>query len=470
MPAVTAASTPTSVLPTQLSAKPPEGTVFGQGATDLIAFQGGTPIAQPVGNVFNAAARGQAAGSVMTFASTQSPSSVATVTSAEKSVTAQSGTSAVLTPATGDFFVVNKPTAQAGIGVGNIRYSAAGVVGLTITNFTAGTLTPTASEVYGIVGIRGLDTITAVLTPAAVTLSTITEQLFTVPGIRVGTALGVNKPTSQAGLDIAGCRVAGDNQVGVSFVNVTAGTLTPTAGETYTFFSTQGISAVSNLIELQAFSTLTPATVATITTSDMTLTSANVLANDVVIGISKPTTQAGLGVCGAHVSAANTLKVTFVNPTVGTLTPTASEDYVISLFRPAPAAPAVVYTATLTPASVAANTTAEQTFTVTGVVSGTPIMVNKPSTQVGLGIMGARVSTTNVIAITFCNATATAITPTAGEVYTVANFQALIDTTAGNALIQGGSGAVEGAARGANALLTALGPSSGGGYNLVQSG
>lgn len=432
------------------------GTGLGISASDKVGFFGAAPVVQPSGVAEAADTRGAAAGAVMTFASTQSPSSVTTLTTSEKSITVQSGTAATLTPKSGDFFVINKPTAQAGIGVGNVRYSAAGVIALTVSNFTAGTLTPTTSELYGIVGLRGTNTTTTVLTPAAVTASTTAEQIFTVPGVAVGSVVGVNKPTAQAGLDIAGVRVAGNNQVGVTYVNVTAGVLTPTAAEVYTFFSSLGLDAIDNSLMLVANVTLTPATVATITTADVTLTSANVNADDTVIGVQKPTLQAGLGVVASRVSAASTLKVTFVNPTAGTLTPTASEDYQISLFRPALAGPLMVYQQALTPASVAANTTAEQTFTVTGVISGTPVMVNKPTLQPGLGIMGARVSTTNVIAITFCNATGAAITPAAGEVYTVGNFQLLIDTTAGNAIVQGTSGSDSGAATLVNGIRSAL--------------
>ena len=48
----------------------------------------------------------------------------------------------------------------------------------------------------------------------------------------------------------------------------------------------------------------------------------------------------------------------------------------------------VLYTQTLTPASVAANTTAEQTFTVTGLVLSSAAWVNKPSFTTGIGIVG----------------------------------------------------------------------------------
>lgn len=78
-----------------------------------------------------------------------------------------------------------------------------------------------------------------------------------------------------------------------------------------------------------------------------------------------------------------------------------------------------ILTAKLSPASVAANTTAEQTFTVSGVQVGDFVDVNKPTAQAGLGIVGARVSAANTLAITFSNNTASPITPTAAETYIV---------------------------------------------------
>lgn len=77
-------------------------------------------------------------------------------------------------------------------------------------------------------------------------------------------------------------------------------------------------------------------------------------------------------------------------------------------------------TAAITPALVAANTTAEQTFAVAGIAVATDscIGVSKPAAQAGLGIVGWRVSADNTIAITFSNNTAAGITPTAAETYT----------------------------------------------------
>jgi hypothetical protein len=73
----------------------------------------------------------------------------------------------------------------------------------------------------------------------------------------------------------------------------------------------------------------------------------------------------------------------------------------------------------LTPAQVAANTTAEQTFTVNGLQVGDFVEVNKPTTQGGLGVVNVRVSAANTLAIAFSNNTAAGITPTAGESYQV---------------------------------------------------
>lgn len=78
-----------------------------------------------------------------------------------------------------------------------------------------------------------------------------------------------------------------------------------------------------------------------------------------------------------------------------------------------------VISVTLSPAQVAANTTAEQTFTVPGLQVSDFVDVNKPSAQAGLGLAAFRVSAANTLAITFSNNTASPITPTASEVYSV---------------------------------------------------
>lgn len=68
--------------------------------------------------------------------------------------------------------------------------------------------------------------------------------------------------------------------------------------------------------------------VATISTSEQTMTVPGVEVGDFV-AVSKPTSQTGLLVGSARVSAKNTVAVTFANPTAGGITPTAAEVYLV---------------------------------------------------------------------------------------------------------------------------------------------
>lgn len=78
---------------------------------------------------------------------------------------------------------------------------------------------------------------------------------------------------------------------------------------------------------------------------------------------------------------------------------------------------------TISPTAVAANTTAEQTFTLNGIAVGDVVYVSKPTAQAGLGIVSCRVSAANTLAITFSNNTAASITPTATETYQVGGIR-----------------------------------------------
>lgn len=69
-----------------------------------------------------------------------------------------------------------------------------------------------------------------------------------------------------------------------------------------------------------------------------------------------------------------------------------------------------VVSTTINLASVAAATSAEQTFTIPGLQVGDFVVVEPPSTlNNGLGIVGARVSATDTLALRVMNATAGAL-------------------------------------------------------------
>lgn len=80
-----------------------------------------------------------------------------------------------------------------------------------------------------------------------------------------------------------------------------------------------------------------------------------------------------------------------------------------------------IFSVTLSPVSVGVTTTTEQTFAATGIglLTTDLVLVQKPTSQAGLGIVLTRVSAADTLAITFLNTSAATITPTASEVYTV---------------------------------------------------
>lgn len=86
-------------------------------------------------------------------------------------------------------------------------------------------------------------------TPAAVpTISTLAHSV-TVNGVAVGDFVAAVKPTEQTGIVVGSCRVSAVNTVIVTFVNPTAGGITPTASETYLILHVPAqFSAQTNVI------------------------------------------------------------------------------------------------------------------------------------------------------------------------------------------------------------------------------
>jgi hypothetical protein len=240
--------------------------------------------------------------------------------------------------------------------------------------------------------------------------------------------------TAQAGLGIAGARVVSDGVIGLTFINTTGAAITPTASTVYNFACLHAIPPVNNKL-FYGVNAGTLASVASSTTAEQTITVNGLSAADKTLVASKPALQAGLAVVNARTSAANQIALIFANVTASALTPSANEVYGVYVQKIAPTAPLAVLTSLLTPASVAANTSAEQTFTLpTGTLPfttlGSSVVVNKPTPQPGV-TLSARVSAANTLAITYMNNTASAITPTS-EVYTIGSFQMVAPMAGGN--------------------------------------
>ena len=73
---------------------------------------------------------------------------------------------------------------------------------------------------------------------------------------------------------------------------------------------------------------------------------------------------------------------------------------------------------TLTPAAVLANAESVQTFTVTGLSTQDVVIVNKPTNQSGLDLIGYWVSAANTLSLKYRNQTGSPITPTS-EAYRI---------------------------------------------------
>ena len=68
----------------------------------------------------------------------------------------------------------------------------------------------------------------------------------------------------------------------------------------------------------------------------------------------------------------------------------------------------------LTPVSTAATTTAEQTFTVTGLTTDMYVGLNQPAATAYLGVAGVRVSAADTLAVTFSNQSSAGLTSASG--------------------------------------------------------
>lgn len=68
------------------------------------------------------------------------------------------------------------------------------------------------------------------LTPVSVSGATCAEQTFAVPGLLVGDFVDITPPGITAGVAPCCARVSAANTLAVTFVNATAGALTPPAG------------------------------------------------------------------------------------------------------------------------------------------------------------------------------------------------------------------------------------------------
>lgn len=431
----TATST-TFQAPQSISDMDSQGMLLGDTVTDLVAFYGGTPIAQPSST--NLPAGGSQAGALLAatvgggtivkYQLAPAVNSMAGSTTTEQTSTVSTGSAGASTGVqTSSVITVNKPTVQAGLGIAGYRVSAAGTMAINYLNSCNTTAITPTQEAYDVIEIKsGPLTTTAVLSPAIVPLNTSNEQTFNITGnvCVPGTIAIVNKPTAQTGLGYNGiARVVGVNQVAITFCAVSSGAvttgITPTAGETYQFAFLPQLNALNPTFVYTIPAGQASATASTSVEQSSSVT--GILATDTVSGISKPALQAGTAMTGGRVMSSGVIGITYVQPGAA-VTPTSSEVYRTTIQRQAPLNPMMIYQVPVVPTAVAATTAVEQTTAVTGLVASSSVLVVKPTLTPGLMVSARLVASTSALAITYQNLTTTSITPPA-ETYTVGNVQ-----------------------------------------------
>jgi hypothetical protein len=326
-----------------------------------------------------------------------------------------------------DVLLVNKILPQAGVGILQARVSTVSTVLLQYVNMTNSNVTQTVTETVIATNFRGMAQ-NVTLSPPSIAANTIAEATFTVTGLTTDQLTYVVKPSEQLGLGIVGSRVVSNNTLGISFINNLTTAITPTASEVYSLVALNGLFATNNMMVAKVVLSAGVGTVNTITgVTTRTIAVTGFAVSDDTLAIQRTLSQQDLALVGVNVNAANQLALTYVNTgqTASPVTPTPGETYVITMQRPQLPQPLVIQSVALTPTIIGALTTTELTFAVSNITVSTVVWANKPTFTSGLGVVGMRAVSTNVIGITYINNTTASITPPA-ETYLVGNFPTIL--------------------------------------------
>lgn len=230
----------------------------------------------------------------------------------------------------GTIAIVNKPTAQAGLGYSQFaRVVGVNQVGITFASAST-TVTPTAAETYSFAFLPQLNAYSPTLVygipaaGAATAASSCIEATSSVTGILISdTVSGVSKPTNQVSTTVVGGRVSAANVISIMYINPFA-SATPVSSEVNlaTIQRQQPLNPM--MIYSQALAT---SAVAATTSVEVTTTVTGLVVSSSVL-VTKPTCTPGLLVTNARVSAANTLAVQYMNMTTTSIN-IPSETYLI---------------------------------------------------------------------------------------------------------------------------------------------
>jgi hypothetical protein len=240
---------------------------------------------------------------------------------------------------------VNKPSATAGLGIGNVRVVGPYQIGVEYINDTVSTITP-PTEVYRFLVTNELPAVNNILqyvwtaaTPIMGLLGALTgttlEMPVTISGILANDLIagGASKPSAQTGISPGSVRIAAASLIQVQLIGT--GCATITAGEYWNIpVWRQQPAAPSNL--LYPYLSFTSQAAAS-TTTEISVSVVGVPANSMVY-VNKPSMTSGLALTNSRVTGLNSVALQFHNTTSAAIT-IPSEVYTVECFNtPVPAA------------------------------------------------------------------------------------------------------------------------------------
>jgi hypothetical protein len=165
----------------------------------------------------------------------------------------------------------------------------------------------------------------------------VTAQMIGVTGVNASDKVlgtGEHHALDQPGLTLISARVSAADVVAMAWLNSTTAVgaqtrLTPGPNDTYRL----NLLRPSNRAPMTIFRvSLAPTAVGVSAATEQSFTVTG-LPNPSVVFVSKPTFTSGIGIVNYRCSAADTLGITFCNPTAASITPP-TETYVIASFGP----------------------------------------------------------------------------------------------------------------------------------------
>ena len=323
----------------------PDGALIGSNATDKIGFYGQVPTPQR-SNPMQSMIQGFNLGQIITFTSNVCPlANTAVSTCAE-----QANLVCERILATDYLIGVNKLAQQANVGVAGARISAANTIALNFSNPSTANANITANEIsWTAVALRGMNVITQSLAPANVIANGTSEQIFTVGGSNAAATATINA----AGQVVDIRMVTGGN----GYVVAPSVVITPVANATYGGVQANQAPILTGTMQplpvptggqgATAVAVCANGGIASVIITDpgsgytvaptVSFVQSSYIAPGMFLSVTKPTSQAGLGIGNVRIPAKNQIAIQFFNNTAANILPTANENYTMIALNELPA-------------------------------------------------------------------------------------------------------------------------------------